>query len=269
MKRKSLYIFAFLILAILITTLKEITDEEESFIPEKVKFARWDSDIKLSDTFPERSLNLVFIAPPSAVEHIEGISLKDTEKIKLIEYQIEKGDEINDKYSLFTLIATIGVANVIEQISETIQTITIRTEDQSEYDFTVGNIQVSTGLHENLLEVVDSYRVLSSKLTFDVKLRNSGEDSITLKELFIDNKHLQFNTILVNGKNFDTDVVIQPDEMIRLTANFHELEGDVDFYQITPTLHYEMNGESYTTNIESTLYYDMDEETINRIIGRK
>ncbi|WAA12264.1 hypothetical protein [Fervidibacillus halotolerans] len=189
MNRKYVYSFALLILFITVTTLffffrdgdedkaMQLPDKEETFTPEKVKFARWDSDIKLSDTFPEQSLNLVFIAPPSDVEHIEGISLKDTEKIKLMKYQIEKGDDINDKYSLFTLVATIGVADVTEQISETIQTITIRTDDQSQYDFSVGNIQVSTGLHENLLEA-GSYPAISTKLTFDVKLRNSGEDSI-------------------------------------------------------------------------------------------
>lgn len=198
------------------------------------------------------------LSDKSILDHFEDISFNN-ENIEIKSFKLEKGF-IKNNYQLFNIIVDV---KVLSDDVENADQIIILFDDNTTQAYDLGKLTLQNIGKFNEEDIVPKggYTTVYPYPSLDVHLLNNSEETLYLNKITDLNGLFQYA--------FTANVKVGTNETFHLVIEEFNQEGNYDFYQITPILHYSSSDGIKHYHMPGVLYRALipDEEKINLILN--
>ena len=247
---------------------------ETVFDIEKIKFAKWDADVRLNEKTSTETINLIFVSPASYIEEIQAIDIEEIDNISIKDYKFEKGDQVKEGLHLNNLLLTI-TSDSPENIKKPviIDTLTLINKDNEKHDIPIGKIRVGYDSDSDHLQIHKDYGLSYENFKFRATVKNVSDESIFIQSIDVDNDQIKFKNLTMNDVKSNKEIEVPAGETVEIDALFNLPEDGLNynFYAISPTITYEANNEEKQFTLDTAFYeiLKIDDEKIDDIINEK
>lgn len=160
--------------------------------------------------------------------------------------------------------------SINENTEEIINEVIISYNNGKTKNYDIGRLKVISLERNDLLTQSDVHF-----LSFDTSdvyrnsIKNNSESDIILKDLQIENHHLEFTNITVNGKPFKEDITIHPNEEITIESEMSSKSNQL-LYIVSPKYIYEVDTVEYNSYLDPSVVnvLELKEEQLNHMLSK-
>jgi hypothetical protein len=191
----------------------------------------------------------------------------NNQQVAIENFNISSGDTANGKYRIMNLVLELSTK---QPGTYSFSDIILTFDDDTMIKEKLGSIDVisvdSNLSNNDEIEPVDGYTVVYPNLKFEISLKNNTKSEISIEDVYVENKGLEFGDSILtkNGQKVD---VIKPNETVHLKTIVKKKQ-EAHFYVTNPIVSYKIKNTKKELYLPTVLYGHMNinDDIVSKIV---